>query len=131
MSEQVEKIEIEKKQLADLLEWNQQLQDTVNQKDEEIKALYFGVMKVTDLLGISENAVIKPSMKEKGVNPLPEIIKSAGGLFALVMQSGIPGIGIKAKAQLTEKFGFFADLMPLFERYEKQFGKTENIKTAE
>jgi len=114
---------IPKEQLKELLEWNQQLQNTILQKDEEIKAMYFAVMKVTDMLGVSENGIIKPSMKDKNVNPVPEVIKAASGLVTLMFQSGMPVIGADAKKKLTEKFSFFGDMLPIFEKYENQYGK--------
>jgi len=116
-------IEVSEIQLKELLELNQKQLNEIAQKDLEIKALYNASINIMELLGVAAEGKIKPEMMEDGNNPLPEIMKEAGSLVSLVMKSQIPLIGKKAEAQLVEKFSFFGALLPLFQKYEKQYGK--------
>lgn len=107
-------IAIEKKLLITL--YNQ----LENQK-AEIRALYDGSIKVLSLIGLAENGRVKTEAFEEGGNAMPEILKGAGSIMSLVMQSQVPIIGKKAEQKLIEKFDFFKHLIPMFIKYGNEF----------
>ena len=107
-------VQVKKEQLDKLIEQNQQ-------QKQEIKELYDGTIKLLDVLGLVENNKIKPEYFNGEQNPIPDILKSASSIMMLATQANIPGLGKKAEAKLVEKFSFFKQLIPIFEKYGKEF----------
>lgn len=110
----MEKITIEKHQLDELLKQNELAKS-------EIKQMYDATIKILDLLGLSENGLIKKQCFNGEENAMPHILKGAGSIMTLLTQSQIPIIGKKAEAKLAKKFNFFEPLIPVFEKYGKEF----------
>lgn len=108
------KIEIEQEQLDTLL-------SRIEEQNADIKKLYDGSMKILELLGLAENGLAKTECFTGEENAMPNIIKGAGSLFTLLTQSQIPIMGKRAEAKLVEKFSFFATMVPIFEKYGKEF----------
>lgn len=130
MSNEIEKIEIDKSQLAELLERNQQLQNENNSKDEDIRQLYDACMNIMEMVGVAKDGRVKKEITEPGGNAISEVLKEAGSIITLVMKAQVPVVGKKYEEKLADKFAFFKDLMPLFQKYELKYGKTFTINVS-
>lgn len=108
------KIEVEEEQIKLLL-------SEIKEKDIEIKQLYDASIKILEMLGLAENGLAKTACFNGDENAMPHILKGAGSLFTLLTQSQIPVIGRKAEEKLAAKFEFFGKLVPVFEKYGKEF----------
>ena len=120
---ETEIIKIDKSQLAELLERNQQLQNENNSKDEDIKQLYNACMKIMEMVGVAKEGKIKKEITEPGGNAISEVLKEAGSIMTLVFKAQVPVAGRRSEEKLAEKFSFFKDLLPLFQKYEQKYGK--------
>lgn len=108
------KIEVDEDQLNTLITKNETQRD-------EIKQLYDASIKILEMLGLAENGKAKTACFSGEENAMPHIIKGAGSLFTKLTQSQIPIIGKAAQKELEERFAFFGTLVPVFEKYGKEF----------
>ncbi len=110
-------IEIEESKLMALLDKN-------DEQEREIRMLYNSSISVLELLGLAENGRFKSEyFGEDSENPLPSVLKEVGSLMVLCTQAAVPVLGKNAEKKLTERFSFFKDLIPVFEKYGKKFKK--------
>jgi hypothetical protein len=97
------------------------LLNDIEEKKREIKQLYDASIKILELIGLANDGMVKSECFNGDENAMPHIIKGAGSLFSMLTKSQIPVIGKTYEAQLQEKFSFFAPLIPVFEKYGKEF----------
>lgn len=108
-------VAVDKTQLTLLLEKNET-------QAAEIKALYDGTIKMFTVLGLADGKRIKTEAFGEDGNAMSCLIKGGGSIITLAAKAASLGpFGKKAEKELKEKFSFFADLVPMFEKYGKQF----------
>jgi hypothetical protein len=109
-SEEIEKIMLE----------NKALRQSLGEELREKQTLINVIKKLVDLIGISENGVIKPEyMSDNAPNPINSIVQAVGGISLLMTKANMPGkFGLKYKEELNQKIGFvMAELYPLLKKY--------------
>lgn len=93
------------------------LNDILNQieglKKERLK-LYEAAIKTFEVIGMAENGKIK--VKTGGLS-FKDVLSGAKGTINLLIQAGFSK---KAEEKLAEKFSYFKEMIPLFEKIEKE-----------
>ncbi len=98
------------------------VKDSVENYKNDIFNLYNGSIKTMEVIGLAENGKMKPGILSGEANPLGLVLKGGSDIFTLAMQAQVPVLGKKAEAKLLDKFSFFKELIPLFEKYGAEFG---------
>jgi hypothetical protein len=110
-------IAIDRAQLNKLLSDIKDLRQDNEVKNEEIKQLYQGTIKVFEALGMAENGEVKPALLQDGFK-FSMLVSGAKDIFGLIIQSQFSK---KAEEILTNKFSAFKTLLPVFLKYSEQF----------
>lgn len=108
-----EMISIPKSQLETLLA-------KVEDYETDIGQLIFVTEGIIKFLGLTDPVTgkIKEAYLTKEENPMPAILKAAGGLVMLTTQAQMGGrIGKEGERKMAEKFSFITVMLPLLKKY--------------
>lgn len=107
-------IAIDKDDLKNILNQIEELKiNEANYIKERLK-LYEAAIKTFEVIGMAENGKIK--VKTGGLS-FKDVLSGAKGTINLLIQAGFSK---KAEEKLAEKFSYFKEMIPLFEKIEKE-----------
>lgn len=109
---------IDKSQLQNLLDQSDELEKELETKRCEIKQLYDCAIKIFELVGLAKNGVVEKKYFQPGGFSFKPLVGGMTDISSLLLKAGFSK---KAEAQLTEKFKFFKELIPVFEKYAAEF----------
>lgn len=101
-------VNVDKQQLNDLLTQNET-------QRAEIKQLYEACLKIFAMLGLAQDGKVNIDGFSIG-----QLIKGVKPIALLVMECKF---NKSAEKKLVEKFAFFNELIPVFEKYAKEFNQ--------
>lgn len=117
-----EKVSVNKDELEFLI-------NEVETKTAELHLMYQSCAKMLAVIGLSDGVTISPDAFSDSNKPFTKVIKSGASLLALMTSASMPDfIGKDAKKEITEKFSFFQEMLPILEKYNQIFEGIHRIK---
>jgi hypothetical protein len=78
------------------------------------------IVKILEVIGLAKNGIIDQSIVTGQGNWLTKVLAAGSSVFFTMQQAKIPGIGAKARLEITEKFAFLEVLKPMLARYNEE-----------
>lgn len=95
---------------------------------EDAKLLYETIIKVLESVGLADNGIIKKQAFETGGSALKQLLKEVPEIIRLGLQASVPRMGEGAKKELTERFGYVSELLPIINKYSQLYGSSTELK---
>lgn len=105
---------IDKQSFKKMLDKNDTDEARIIELEKERVKLYVVAIKTLEIIGMAENGKLK--IKDGGFS-MRSIISGAKPTMSLIIQAQFSE---KAEEKLGEKFAYFKDVIPLFEKIEKE-----------
>jgi len=109
-----ETMTIDKQSFKKMLDKNDADEARIIELEKERVKLYTVAIKTLEIIGMAENGKLK--IKDGGLN-IRNIISGAKPTISLLIHAQFSA---KAEEKLGEKFAYFQDVIPLFEKIEKE-----------